>query len=411
VIPGWLVPLILLLAVAAPLWHLHIINRDMPSTHADLVLVSTGVRATLAGLDPYSDQVTSQIQTAYYGRPLLPTDHVKKMAYAYPAYTAIVFAPLALASWTKVRLAFLILIPILMGASVPLWFSVLGLRAKPAHKAIIAILFLASWPVMWSLRLQQPTLIIEAALVFALFLLKHRWNIGAGVLLTLTTVKPQLVAPLLLWLIAWAILQRNWRFVASFLCSTALLILASIKMTPGWIPRWRTALADYAQYTHIHPDLQNIFGKLPGLVLMIAIATTGAAILWHLRRCAVGSPEFGIAVSLALAATVALLPTEPPMIYNYVLLFPALLILFYSTPVDYYPALASRIALGLVVWNFLSIAVAVAGETLLGPSNFWEGLPFGATLLPTSILVALYFPFMQNAFAPTRAAAVLPETA
>ena len=75
--------LALITAVAAPLWHLHIINRDMPSTHADLLQVMTGVRATLNGLDSYSDQVTREIQVAYYGRLLVTSDHAQKMAFAY----------------------------------------------------------------------------------------------------------------------------------------------------------------------------------------------------------------------------------------------------------------------------------------------------------------------------------------
>ena len=52
----------LIVAVAAPLWHLHVINRDMPSTHSDLVAVWVGARVALEGRNPYSDQTTGEIQ-------------------------------------------------------------------------------------------------------------------------------------------------------------------------------------------------------------------------------------------------------------------------------------------------------------------------------------------------------------
>jgi hypothetical protein len=120
--PAWQIMLALLILAAAPLWHVHVIDRHMPSSRADLTLFSVGARTTLAGLDPYSEQVTRQIQTAYYGGPLAPGDQAKKMAYAYPAYSAIIFAPLTRLSWTQLRLAFLIVVPLLMAASVPLWF-------------------------------------------------------------------------------------------------------------------------------------------------------------------------------------------------------------------------------------------------------------------------------------------------
>lgn len=407
---GWSLVLFLI-AIAAPLWHLHTINREMPTTHADLVLVTTGVRATLSGLDPYSDQVTQQIQAAYYGRPLLPTDHVKKMAYAYPAYTAIIFLPLTFFTWAKIRIAFLIAVPLLMAATIPWWLNVLNLRARPVHQTIAAAIFLISWPVMWSIRLQQPTLLISAALVLGLLLLKTDRPIGAGVLFALTTIKPQLVVPMLLWLLLWSTLQRNWRFLLSFFASTGYLLIASARITPGWIPRWHVALTGYAQYTHIHPDLQNTFGTLPGLALMIVIALASTTILWHLRHAPIASPEFGIAIALALATTVALLPTEPPMIYNDVLLLPALLILIFSKSPSYSAVTAKRVAFTFVAWNFLLVSLSALGEIIFGPSHFWDSLPFHAALLPASILLALYLPFLHSASASARLAALQPQTA
>src|SRR5689334_25440194 len=46
--------------------------------------------------DPYSPEITREIQTGYYGRPLDPTrpsDPKDQQAFAYPVYVAFVLAP------------------------------------------------------------------------------------------------------------------------------------------------------------------------------------------------------------------------------------------------------------------------------------------------------------------------------
>ena len=379
----------LITAVAAPLWHLHVMNREMPSSHSDLLLVMTGVRATLNGLNPYSDQVTQKIQIAYYGRLLVPSDHAQKMAFAYPAHAAVVLAPLSLLSWDRLRRVFLLLVPILMGATVPLWLRVLAIRVKHSHLVITTILFLASWPMMWSLRLQQPTLIVAALLAAGCFMLKRRWDVGAGAFFALCTIKPQLVGPLLIWLLLWTTLQRRWRFLVSLIASTLLLLLCAEWIAPGWLPRWPVALADYAQYTQLRPDLQALFGRWVALAVTIAIMAACSSILWRLRRCNGDSPGFGIAISLALAATVSLLPTQPGMIYNQVFLLPAFLILIYRRATEYYPALARRISVILLGCSFAATILAVLVETIGRPSTFCDSLPFQNLLLPTVAVTAL----------------------
>src|SRR5258708_484018 len=105
-ISSWKIFGILLVAVTAPLFHLHFVNRNMPPGKADLVALWKGTQAALHGQNPYADSTTRAIQTAYYGRPLTSTDHVNLMGYAYPMHAVIFFAPVARLQWPTVRLAF-----------------------------------------------------------------------------------------------------------------------------------------------------------------------------------------------------------------------------------------------------------------------------------------------------------------
>jgi hypothetical protein len=386
---GIAVLLALIAAIAAPLWHLHVIDRDMPSRHSDLVPVWMGVRALLHHENPYSDATTRKIQTEYYGRPLTTSDSVNRMGFVYPATIAIVLSILAPLSWNETRDAFLFILPVLTAITVPLWLYVVGLRIIRSHVAILIVLTLASWPVLWGIRLQQPTLIVAALIASGCFLLKRGSGIGAGILLALATIKPQLAGLLIAWLVLWALVHRRWRFLGSLSVSLVLLLIGAEEIAPGWFPRWHKAGLDLLQYTHQQAVLHTIFGQWIGTTLLIAIAAAIVSILWKLRRCEIGSDQFAIAVALTLATTVALLPTDLPMIYNDVFLLPAFLILIFAKPTAYYPAFARRIALALLGWGFIAPLLSVLGESIGHPSNFWDALPFQNALLPLSVVIAL----------------------
>lgn len=393
---GWRGALLLIMVVAAPLWHLHIINREMPSTHSDLVPVWVGVRALLHHQNPYTDTVTRQAQITYYGRALSAADHVNKMGFAYPATTGIVLAALAPLDWIHARLAFLCILPVLTALGTFAWIRVSQLQLSHVPTIFLTLGVLFSWPVIWALRLQQPSLLVAALVATGCLSLQRGKGSLAGVLLALAMIKPQIVGPLILWLLVWAVFHRSWPFVCSFAISMGALLAAAQKLCPAWVSPWRAAGIDLLSYTHQAPALQTMFGDAVGMVLMFVFALTSVWILWKLRSCAALSVDFAMAISLALSATVCLMPTDPPMIYNDVFLFPPLLMLICSNPEQYYVGLARRIVLGLLIWTFAAPVLAVLGETLRTPSALWDGLPFQNGFLPIAVCIGLTANLLQT---------------
>jgi len=383
--------IVLVTLLIAPLYHLHVINRNMPPAKADLVPVWIGARVALHHGDPYSAQTTRQIQLAYYGRPVRPRDGVNLMAFAYPAYTVILFAPVAHLSWPVVRLIFLLLLPLLTAVSLPLWLRVTGIRLSPHRLALTLVLTLASWPVVWGVHQIQPTLIVAALAAAGCFLLQRGNPTLAGILFALATIKPQLVGPLIAWLCLWTLLRREWRFLASLTLSLAALLGSATWLLPGWVPRWRVAMAQYLVYRHLLPDLDVIFGHWGGLSLAVLLASAAAIPLWRGRRCAPDSPAFGALCALALATTVCLIPNEFGMVYNHVLLLPACLILVLTEPVPSLSDSTRRFAKAVLVIDFLTVPVAILGETLTRPTDFWDSLPCKDFLLPTLLTLFLVF--------------------
>jgi hypothetical protein len=263
----------------------------------------------------------------------------------------------------------------------------LNIPVSRGKVALAAFLSLCSWPVMWGLRLQQPTLLIAVALFLGCYFLNRNHAVAAGILLALSTLKPQMVLPLLLFLLLWACVQRSWSLIVSFAITLALLLLSAEAMVPGWFGHWRASVRGYGPHTQL--PLQTIAGPLPGLILTAALLGWCFLVLWNLRRSPAGSPQFALAIALSLAIGVCCTLTKLAVIYDQILIVPGCLLLIFSKTEDYYPSLARRITLAMLIWGFASIYIAILGETFFGPSDFWDGVPCRNLLLPVLVTVAL----------------------
>lgn len=371
-------PLAILLAISllASAICLHMINSEMPSSKADLVTVYTGTQFIIRGEDPYSIAATQAIQTTYYGRPLTPADHVNSMSFAYPAYTAILFAPLALFPWPIARLIFLISMPVLMGLSALAWMRLLQFEESSATKWMVLLLSLVSWPCVWALRLQQPTLAVAVLLPLGCLLLHRKRDKWAGILLAIVTIKPQLVVAVIAWLLLWACIKGRWTFIASFAAALAALLAIAQWMLPGWFSRWMTALKEYPDHRHLYPFPIALVGKLVGTILLATLIVLGIAILWKMIRCHPESRTFGESIAFLLALTLCAIPQDLTMIYNYVLLLPAFLVILHTKRRD----LTKVISLSFLLWTLVAAPLAFLYTT-------WGFIPM--PLLVTAALIPI----------------------
>lgn len=383
------IAILLFLALASPMLFLHLMNLEIPSFHNDLIGRWVGTRAALQGRDPYSPEVLNEIQRAYYGRPLTPADHVPDQAFNYPAHLVLLLAPFSWLSWESFRLLFL-------GCSIPLMIlsflcsiRLLHLPVTPSQEVSLILLSLFSWPAIWGLRLLQPTVLVFVFMILGCWLLSRTHYVSAGVFLALATVKPQVVAPLLLWLLVWACYHRAWKFLMSLLFTGGLLFLLTCAVVPHWISHWLTALRTFQSVYGVLP-LEYVLGHWPGRVATLLLgAWTGLQMLRGLRYSS-GDPQFGFCVALALAATLCANFTILAMIYNQILLVPASLLLVCAKPLTTeWSALARRLALASLQWEFASVPLALLIRAFFGSSSIWMKLPFLNILLPVLVTVAL----------------------
>src|SRR5687767_2378645 len=104
----------------------------------------------LNGRDPYSAEVTTDIQKGVWGQTLDPDNpnHPKdEMRFAYPLYVVFLLAPtVGMPFETVQRLYFALGIVVLL-ASVFLWFRAFGDNGSFLYRSAAAMLFLGSYPV------------------------------------------------------------------------------------------------------------------------------------------------------------------------------------------------------------------------------------------------------------------------
>jgi hypothetical protein len=350
--------------------------------------------------DPYSTEITREIQVGYYGRPLdpaRPADPKDQQGFAYPVYVVFLLAPIIRLPFPIVQGCFRWLLVALTAVTVPLWLRALRWRPSASVTSILVVLTLGSFPAVQGIKLQQLSLVVSGLIAGCAALLASGHLLLAGVLLAFATIKPQLALPLAAWLVLWALGDwgRRRRFIWGFALSLAVLFSAAEYVLPGWIGRFREAVAAYHQYTGGAGSLLDVlitpsYGRVLSVLILLALA----ALVWRLRREPVDAPAFGLASSLVLAATVVIVPMVAP--YNQLLLLPGVFLLVRNWNVLWTRNRLTRAVCGiaavLVSWPWLT-AVALTVASLVLPVAFvrqaWA-VPLWTSLgIPVAMLALL----------------------
>jgi hypothetical protein len=337
----------------------------------------------LRGRDPYSADVTRDIQIGYYGRPIdpsRPNDPKDEQAFAYPVYVSIFFAPTVNWSFPTVQRLFAGLFILLTATSVLWWLEAIGYHLSVTLRIAWILFTLGCFPSIQGFKLQQPTLLVAAFLARSLYEVSRRRLVWAGILLALATIKPQLAALPAAWMGIWVL--GSWRerqgFLWSFAGSVGALVGFGEWLLPGWIHEFRAASVAYYHYTGGGRSVLDVL-LTPGLGRVVA----GMAILlclilvWKMRGAAPDTPEFQWSLSTVMATTLVIIPMFAP--YNQVLILPALMVMVRAADSlwDHSP-----------LTRFLSSVTAVTA--------FW---PWVSALLLVTALVLLPASLVEKAWA------------
>jgi hypothetical protein len=367
--------------------------------HSDFYPRWVGTREALQHrADPYGPAVTEQIQRGYYGHAFQLRSKGDPQGFAYPAHVMVLIAPLAMLPFRVAQPIFRLLLFAMAAGLVPFFASGLNIHWNGRSQYWAILVLFSSFPLAEALYVEQFTIVVIFAIAATTAaLVKGRLSL-AGVLLSFSTIKPQVSFLLVLWLMLWAVTRwhERGRLLISFLVSTALLVFSAEALLPGWVTKWLIAAGAYLRYPNRHTVAAWLMPKPIGLVVTAVITTAALLLLWVLRTAQPSEERFGFAFALALALPLLIMPTWPFLAYNDLLLLPAALLIAkgWNMRVSVMPrALAFLLAGALACSSAFALLIALVVVVLRIPATRltpWLDLPFFSfALVPLLASMAL----------------------
>lgn len=349
-----------------------------------------GVRKFLMeGVSPYSAETTAEIQRMFYGRPARASED--QVLFVYPFYSIFIFGPFALIpDYNTARAVWMTMLELCIVAIVMI--SILLNRWRLSTPMLGGLLlFAALW--YYSIRplINANASLLIALLVAAAFLsIRSGHDALAGFLLALSSIKPQMVILLILLTLLWSASSRRWVLFWSVVGNILLLSAITSLLIPDWI--WQNLVQVFAYPRYTLPTTPGeIFtlwvpgvGKQLGWGLTILLTGT---LIWE-ARLAWGKEAYWFVWTSCLTLTATQLIGIPTATENYMILFPAVVMVFAAWDEQWGPlgrALIWISCLGLffgVWWLFLSTLV-VGEQPVQSPTLFFP--------LPVFLLVGLYW--------------------
>jgi hypothetical protein len=283
----------------------------------------------MKGQSPYSEATTQEIQQRFYGRPARSDED--QVLFVYPFYSIFIFGPYALISdydmaravWMTTLEACIVLIA---AASISLsrW------KLSPFMLMVLLIFAILWYYGIRALINANASIFLGLLIVGAFLAIRAEQDSWAGLLLALATIKPQVVILLIVFILVWSISERRWLLFWSFLGNLALMVAITSLLIPDWTWQNFRQIVAYPGYT-LPGTPGAIFiqwlpgvGKKLGWAVTILLTTT---LLWEWRVARKRDFHWFLwtaCLTLVITTMIGIRTATE----NYVVLFPALVLIF-----------------------------------------------------------------------------------
>ncbi len=372
--------IVLLLIAGQSVAVYHVFTSKFPGGNDFYVRWLGGREYLLHGTNPFDRSVAEKAQRAMFGRLTRPED--KDEAYfAYPLYTLYFFWPLSLLPYAWAQAIWMTLLQFMLLGS-----TVLAMRLarwEPPSWLLVATIL---WGIFFyngarAILLGQFSILVGLALFLALLSIEQRRDGWAGVCLAVTTIKPQMVFLVLLFLLLWALVRRRWRIIGSFAAALVGLVASSMLLVPSWpLDFVRNAIA-YSDYVAFGTPLENLLDYfLPAHVTGVLYVTLSALFFvtllpgwWLALRGRAGAYTWAVLSTLVVGSLITFRSATTNQVILYLPLF-----FFFRRLGDDRPWLALVIEGGLLLVMWGVFVATLAGN--------WEAVMMHG-LLPALVLL------------------------
>ncbi len=357
---------------------------------SDLLPRWVGTRQFLmTGQSPYSEETTSEIQRLFYGRPARSDED--QVLFVYPFYSIFIFGPFALIpDYNTARAVWMTVLEVSVILLVVVSLSLNRWRLSPFMLGLLLIFASLWYYTVRALINANAALLISLMVALALLAIREERDGAAGLLLALTTIKPQMVVLVILLILIWSISKQRWVLFWSFLGDLALLTAVTSLLLPNWI--WQNLVQIFAYPDYTLPTTPGeIFAVwMPGVGMRLGYALTViivATLIWEWWQ-AWGKDFRWLLWTAGLTLVATQLVGLPTATENYMIMFPALLMVFAAWDEQWRSfgkvlIFISYLLLFFGVW-WLFLATLERGEQpIQGPIMFFP--------LPVFLLIGLYW--------------------
>jgi hypothetical protein len=225
-----------------------------------------GTRAlVLEGRDPYSEEVTLEIQEAMYGRPAREDED--QVAFAYPLYVSLLILPFSLLPYPVAQAFWFSTLVLAALASLILMLRAVDWVPSPLQLTGLALWSVLFYPTARSLVLGQLSILVLALLALSLWAMRKGRPYLAGCSLALATIKPQMVFLVVPFLLLSSVERTRHRTILGFFSAIAALLTIAYAVLPTWGSSFLTGLTSYESYTSIYREGRSPLGVLMHYVL------------------------------------------------------------------------------------------------------------------------------------------------
>lgn len=339
-------------------------------------------------LNPYSKEVALQAEMFLY-HDRASTDPALDQYpgdFLYPFHAVILLAPLTVMSYPLASAIWLVL----TGASVALSFLLLADLfnwRRPIWLTTLGVAWaITFYPAARGLFLGQIGTVVVCLELMTIWALAKDRDILAGILLAISTVKPQIGFLIIPFLLLWALRMGRWRFLISFAVTFGLLMMASFILLSSWLGQWLAQASQYTGYTRIGSPvwvITNVYLPFldgPGEVVIDALLV--GLLLWTwwplLRQPDSASFEWTAALTLTVTHLVAVRTATP----HFVAFLIVLVFIFREITRAYRrygPWLVAALMIGLSVGLWGLFLTTLYGTRFEHPINYLP-LPLGALI-------------------------------
>lgn len=369
----------LILALTVAFWGMFLFKAEPLGYVYKRDFLSVYIGARTVANDMASRLYDTQLQWELTNAAIFPYHRSTLLPFIYPAYVAVLLAPLGKVSLVK---AFFIWTGINFLSTCWLIRRLMQYpRMFPAQRTAFLITFLAWVPLQLTLSHGQMGLICALAVSETMIALEVRKEWKAGCWLALGLIKPQLIALPLLALL----LFRCWRAIATFMAALVVLLAVTFGKAGFWIPEYLSFLARFnrsGKEWSLYPlAMQNWRGSVHAMlgtstsiaaysllaVLSLASVLTVVLVCWEpdIRRASLPELPHSPAdrtARFSIAILIGLLVSPYLYFHDWVVAFPALAVLFLATVEwsrlrDRYQWLATAILWLIALSPFVCFAV------------------------------------------------------